>query len=307
MKNNNEIRFHRSFENLLGKVKTLISVNFNVIDKFERIKKGDITYKEIMIFNENGYLIEKMWGLIEKRDGSFGHCTYSYDNKENMIDLKSYNSDGSLKYQDTYMYDYKGNMIEENQSFGRVKTTYKYNDNGDKIEGECFSNGFMKFTWKFYYDDKCNLIEEYICIPFPKTDRKNIYKYDSNGKMIEAIHYKYDGDLDFKETSKWCNKGNLIERNINYSDGSSKKNTYKYDDKGRKIEENSFSTNGNIETRKFYDKGNEIESNHYNSDGSLDYKNTYKYDYDATGNWIKIIIFENGIAKIIVEREIEYY
>jgi hypothetical protein len=54
------------------------------------------------------------------------------------------------------------------------------------------------------------------------------------------------------------------------------------------------------------DKGNETEWNSYKPDGSLDVKETYKYDYDETGNWIKETKFRNGNPEIIIEREIKY-
>ena len=61
----------------------------------------------------------------------------------------------------------------------------------------------------------------------------------------------------------------------------------------------------------FNDKGNKLEENSFNSDGSLSSKLTYKYTYDQQGNWIQKIsyVVENGIEKPtqIVERTIEYY
>ena len=82
----------------------------------------------------------------------------------------------------------------------------------------------------------------------------------------------------------------------------SSKNTYKYDEKGNKIEENRYTTwsglgcsnatgykssgdkqdaDGSLEskiTNKYDDKGNMIEENYYNADGSLYSKYTSKYD-----------------------------
>ncbi len=56
-----------------------------------------------------------------------------------------------------------------------------------------------------------------------------------------------------------------------------------------------------------------IEVNLYDSDGSLDDKETYIYEFDQRGNWIKRIEFrqeeEGGelIPEYIAEREIAYY
>ena len=55
-------------------------------------------------------------------------------------------------------------------------------------------------------------------------------------------------------------------------------------EKGNRKRENDSHTMFNYQ-------GNEIEENGFDADGSLIYKNTYKYDYDNKGNWIKQIIF----------------
>ena len=60
-------------------------------------------------------------------------------------------------------------------------------------------------------------------------------------------------------------------------------------------------------TYKYDEKGNKIEENKYDRDGNLYYKLTYKYEFDAVGNWIKKTEFKKGKPYQISEREIEYY
>ena len=87
-----------------------------------------------------------------------------------------------------------------------------------------------------------------------------------------------------------------------------------FNEKGNKIEENFFISDGRLfskYTYKYDDKGNEIERrNSFNSDVNDD-KYTYKYTYDQQGNWTQQITYEvkNGVEKPIriVERTIEYY
>ncbi len=112
------------------------------------------------------------------------------------------------------------------------------------------------------------------------------YKYDDKGNEIEEKSFS-DGSLSSTTKNIYDNKGNLTEVNSNSEDGSSSyKVIYKNDDLGNKIEETSNS---------IYNAGSEKE--HL----------TYRYEYDKTGNWIKNVEFEDGKAKIITEREIEYY
>ena len=100
------------------------------------------------------------------------------------------------------------------------------------------------------------------------------------GDVLVDSSAVYTDDGHFKIYNE---KGNKIEENYYNSNGSLiYKNTYKYDEKGNKIEENYYNSNGRLyskTTYKYDEKGNMIEDNFYDSDdGSLIYKNTYKYD-----------------------------
>jgi hypothetical protein len=108
--------------------------------------------------------------------------------------------------------------------------------------------------------------------------------------------------------------GNIIEY-LYYSLDSNllSKSVFKYDDKGKVIEDSYIfladSTSDFKITRKYDDKGVHLESDTYKFDGSLKSKTTYRYDYDSTGNWIKQYSY-NGESKTpesITEREIIYY
>ena len=78
-------------------------------------------------------------------------------------------------------------------------------------------------------------------------------------------------------------KGNKIEENYYNSNGRLySKTTYKYDEKGNMIEDNFYdSDDGSLiykNTYKYDKKGNKIEEYHYDEDGKFNYKYTYKYD-----------------------------
>ena len=100
------------------------------------------------------------------------------------------------------------------------------------------------------------------------------------GDVLVDSSAVYTDDGHFKIYNE---KGNKIEENYYNSNGRLiYKNTYKYDEKGNIIEENYYNSNGRLyskATYKYDEKGNMIEDNFYDSDnGSLIYKNTYKYD-----------------------------
>ena len=99
------------------------------------------------------------------------------------------------------------------------------------------------------------------------------------GDVLVDSSAVYTDDGHFKIYNE---KGNKIEENYYNSNGSLiYKNTYKYDKKGNIIEEKSYYPDGSLiykNTYKYDEKGNKIEDNSYDSDGRLHSKYTYKYD-----------------------------
>jgi TonB family protein len=92
-----------------------------------------------------------------------------------------------------------------------------------------------------------------------------------------------------------------------------------YDLKGAKTQNQYFPVGGSTptgrETYKYDDKGNISEMTLMGADGSLISKETYKYDYDSLGNWVKmtssVAVVENGRISFepteVTRRTIFYY
>ena len=107
------------------------------------------------------------------------------------------------------------------------------------------------------------------------------------GDVLVDSSAVYTDDGHFKIYNE---KGNKIEENYYNSNGSLiYKNTYKYDEKGNMIEDNFYdSDDGSLiykNTYKYDEKGNKIEEYHYDEDGKFNYKYTYKYN--EKGNMIE--------------------
>jgi TonB family protein len=95
--------------------------------------------------------------------------------------------------------------------------------------------------------------------------------------------------------------------------------TSEYDLKGAKIQNQYFPVGGSTptgrETYKYDDKGNISEMTLMGTDGSLISKETYNYDYDSLGNWVKmtssVAVVENGRISFepseVTYRTIFYY
>lgn len=131
---------------------------------------------------------------------------------------------------------------------------------------------------------------------------KYVLKYDIKGSLIEDCWYDSDGNLKIKKTYRYDEKGNMTEKRSNnespfYWEGVSVIK-YKYDIKGRMIEENQYHLDGSLARNWFYkydSKGNKVvKSSNENFKTPSEYKNgsvyisgtTYSYEYDKRGNLI---------------------
>lgn len=141
-------------------------------------------------------------------------------------------------------------------------------------------------------------------------------KQDNTYPLIFRINFKgktrdISGNIEGKSTYKYDDKGNKIEENWYNPDCSfNDKSTYKYDDKGNEIEWNSYNADGSLDNKYTYqydDMGNQIEWNRYKADGILYSKGTYEYEFDNIVNWIKKAEFNNDMPYEITERELTYF
>jgi hypothetical protein len=95
--------------------------------------------------------------------------------------------------------------------------------------------------------------------------------------------------------------------------------TTSYDNKGTKVDNAYFLAAGGTltgkETYKYDDKGNMVEMTLLNEDGSLLSKESYTYEFDAVGNWVKmttsVAVIEGGKLTFepseVTYRTIAYY
>lgn len=385
--------------NLRGDIKFIIETEYSALPNLEAAEKGKFENKEECIYNEKGYQIEKnsyhfdryggdSYSTIDSKmkftydersnmieashfaeikstleDALPKKITRKYDNRDNLIEEKSYSKDGRLNNKYVYVYDDKNNWIEEayyvgiwgDQNITEVfplelqnKITRKFDDNGNLIErayytkdGARFKNidGTTESKITFKYDNKNNLIERagyrFSWKNGDILENKCIYKYDDKGNQIEENKYSYKNTLktttdnkgnkkvsgklesqktESKITFKYDDRKNIIEQiyylpNPKETFSLSYKITFKYDNKGYMIEKSVFNSSEKLGIKivwKYDDKGNIIEYNEYNADNLISTQ-TYTFDYDKTGNWIKKNEAKNGESIKTIEREIKYY
>jgi len=248
-------------EHLNGKVKSIREYNYN---KPIILNLSDTNYDLIIIYNKKGNQIEWNWN---KGDEKGNKKIITYNKSGNIIDETISDKNGKVILKDTYKYDNKRNLSEDNiclqysgEDTTRYMDKYKCDNLGNKIEKDFYDKG-IKYEGKnlYKYDEKRNLIEDDDYDKDEKLIRKNIFKYDEKGNLIENDFYEHGVDL----TEKWI---------------------WKYDNYG------------NITEQYRYDSFNKLMTNEL-----------YKYDYDKNGNWIKSIGINEQKTTFTNIRIIEYY
>src|SRR6266852_3732156 len=145
------------------------------------------------------------------------------------------------------------------------------------------------------FDAKGNLTEEDSYDSDGTVKAKAVYTYAAKDNRAEEVSYKprwrfFDGPVDSKDVYTYDEKGNLTEEASYNSDGTLRSKTiYTYDAKRNLLEEVVYHPDGTVRSKTIctYDaKGNRTEETFYNAD--LQKKETYTYEGDSFGNWIKM-------------------
>ncbi|MEW6212889.1 MAG: hypothetical protein AB1631_31485 [Acidobacteriota bacterium] len=180
-------------------------------------------------------------------------------------------------------YDTSGNLTMEYvtaTSGSNSRTYYRYEKNGDRKE-------------------ETKLDDSPLGIPGQPALNLNItitgttrFKYDEEGRRIEEITSKADGAISWR-------------------------GVYSYDSSGRRTGKDSYIKNQlMLKTALSYDEqGNISELTEYKPDGSVTRKESYSYEFDSAGNWIKRVtsvwVTKEGKSSFepseVTYRKIAYY
>jgi hypothetical protein len=133
---------------------------------------------------------------------------------------------------------------------------------------------------------------------------KTIYNYNKDGRVSDAIHYLL-GSLSYKETFSYPAQNRFeVIRQFESHPNELSKEIYTYNAVGKITE--VFFLDEDVKGREAYkyDKsGNRISHSVYSKSGSLLEKETYRYEFDKNGNWIKSIMTNYDPDKIESERK----
>jgi YD repeat-containing protein len=239
---------------------------------------------KVKSYKETYFSVSEIFGMLKKgtklNDSIFREKDVLFNRNGNITQMIEYNADGTIFCKYKGRDEYKDNLFE---------SIFIWSGKEGVIDKKPFIIESAKYNWGEWFEMD--------------------YINDSTGlPVLEIIHDLMGREL-HKISIKRDRLGNPLE--YNFSNGITEK--YKYDNFGNRIEYimSSAQRTSLITTYKYDVNRNLIEEEikdfhkmyyHYFS-----VRNTYEYQYDKQGNWIKQTIFEDLIPKRIVVRTIEYF
>lgn len=258
-------------------------------------------------FDNNNNLIHFVKTEKDKKNGiwktSEYFCDNEYDNDNHLTKQTSYNFFNGRKYSTTKEYDNDGNI--------RIKKI------GDTI------------VHRYSYRDKMLVSTEYYTIGEKTLFGQDVlfrggtyYTYDSNNNVLLVVNRDDKGYEVIKNENEYDNAGNLIKstRNTNnrkiitsYIDGVEyvSKSFEHIEGKDYIIHhfENRYDNFGYLISKRgrtnyyVFDKKRKMLI----KDKTTDVNETYEYEYDKNGNWIRKEIIKDDLITYIVQRYISYW
>ena len=190
----------------------------NKTNEYTYSNEGGLDNSSVLTYDANGLLEQED---NYNADGSPGFTNvYKYDKRGNIISTKLYDAFGSLFLKTSSSYDSRDNETEE-VNYTQVvekdkhkdvvlnRTTWLYDEKGNMVEEQYF-DGDSSVTRKTVNKyDNGNKIEQKKSES--GTTLKTTYKYDARGNVIEEIQYDADGNIAARITSGYDDKGNEAE------------------------------------------------------------------------------------------------
>ncbi len=246
--------------------------------------KGEVVQLQQSFYEANVTRKGVVKCTLKNRKYSFKNFTFFFNEKGNIIEKHLYQTDNEWQKK---ICNNDGNTIEScTYKDGNLKSSslFKYNEQGKLTEHLNTYDG-KKSTTVWVYDKNNALIEYYSVNEENKTTSKQTFVNDENGHKIEQYIYDADGNIErslFYKNNKW----------------------------GHIIETNEFDKNNNLtkseKTKAVYDENGKLIS--FDGQPYIDRKanETFEFEYDQQGNWIRKIEFYNAIPIGVYFREITY-
>ena len=232
-----------------------------------------------------------------------------FNEREQLEEDTQYNFDGKISTREVILYSEKEIrkiFDSEGEIIKKLIITKDDKNNITDTEFQPKDGENSHMYSKYEYDENGNILVETKGLKKSSLSvSKTKHEYDKNGNSIIQKNYNYLDGLTNITKNNYDTNGNRIQFEV-YRLPLEKASDLKYQTK-TKEEDLSISYSGQTK----YDNKENIISftsfNHTKDGNTIAKKDSFSYEYDLKGNWIKKVEFEKNTPKMVIERTIEYY
>jgi hypothetical protein len=282
---------------LAGRVKSVEFGRVEYVLKDGKSAEGKRIPLQKTTFNDAGNKIEQE--TFDQSGSPLERLVYTYDAAGRNTGYDEYSSivDKSLSKPRRHIYtlDVLGRTVEyavfDSDGTSASRFTYAFVDQGNKTEEAFYSwNGTRTGKLAYTYDEQGHQLTQTSYNADDTLSWKLVNTYDAKGNKTESVQYQGD-KLRYRFLYKYDDKGRMTEQetfefNVTPNVHSSHspvpgKVTYAYHDERRTKEVATYDERGSLESRVIYafdDKGNDAGSMAFNPDGSRRNDEIHWYD-----------------------------
>lgn len=211
--------------------------NRNVVAWIGYNSEGKRAGGYIYTYNEQGRVVDEIF----YEDPDLNICTYklvrSYNDRGLLMGGIYYNNAGEIIGKYSFTYDHKGQRIKE--VYEDETHIFGYDDNGNRTSQAAYlPDGTLKNTTQISFDDKGNSINEKWYDGEGVLYSDYIAQYNDAGLQIASFLLDGEGNVIQESYTKYDEYGNIIENHVSKESEFQTRYFYKYDEKGREVEQN---------------------------------------------------------------------
>lgn len=256
-------------------------------------------------YDASGKLTRQTFTSVQGHGGS----RTKYDARGNVKEISWFEPDGTLRSKQVWHYTYRedGNRLEE---------SYRIEEEilASSPEGAAVWTAYAPFG--FHGGET---VQDGLTLRRNTPTHKRVIVHDEEGRRIEVARYFYDR---LETVERYDTEGRLVEKLGHFDERGEpqERDARAYDEEGRLVSIRhqikvplpmSKSPFDRRYSLTYDERGNLTEFVGYEEDGSLLSRESYEYEYDARGNWVKSTktdVTNDGHASVTEEfREITYF
>lgn len=205
---------------LYGSVEEVTVWEYQADNDGQTPKAGDITFKRVYTFNENGDL--KCSKDYERGKNLVSESQYEYNGTASLAKISYYNNYDGVTASVEYIYDKTGTLIKERSAYEYYidsEITHRYNEQGQKIESttQTYNDWDEVETTKYRYNRADELIE-LINYTGKEEMSRTEFKYDKAGRCIETTQTdSHSGNVIYQKLTTYDKYSNIAEETYTHT------------------------------------------------------------------------------------------